>query len=90
MLECKSGQQAAAREVPGVIERESAQQARQRVAAGRREEENDQQRARHKTLGVVERKSAQQAFGELWLNLNPSLVKLQRSGVTCCRQYQII
>ena len=30
------------------------------------------------------------AFGELWLNLNPSLVKLQRSGVTCYRQYQII
>jgi hypothetical protein len=30
------------------------------------------------------------AFGELWLNLNPSLVKLQRSGVTCCRQYQIL
>ncbi len=29
-------------------------------------------------------------FGELWLNLNPSLVKLQRSGVTCRRQYQII
>jgi hypothetical protein len=30
------------------------------------------------------------AFGELWLNLNPSLVKLQRSGVTCHRQYQIL
>jgi hypothetical protein len=30
------------------------------------------------------------AFGEFWLNLNPSLVKLQRSGVTCRRQYQII
>jgi hypothetical protein len=30
------------------------------------------------------------AFGELWLNLNPSLVKLQRSGVTCRRQYQIL
>jgi hypothetical protein len=30
------------------------------------------------------------AFGELWLNLIPSLVKLQRSGVTCCRQYQIL
>jgi hypothetical protein len=30
------------------------------------------------------------AFGELWLNLNSSLVKLQRSGVTCHRQYQII
>jgi hypothetical protein len=30
------------------------------------------------------------AFEELWLNLNPSLVKLQRSGVTCCRQYQIL
>jgi hypothetical protein len=30
------------------------------------------------------------AFGELWLNLNPSLVELQRSGVTCRRQYQII
>jgi hypothetical protein len=29
------------------------------------------------------------AFGELWLNLNPSLVELQRSGVTCRRQYQI-
>ncbi len=30
------------------------------------------------------------AFGKLWLNLNPSLVQLQRSGVTCCRQYQIL
>jgi hypothetical protein len=30
------------------------------------------------------------AFGELWLNLNPSLVELQRSGVTCRRQYQIL
>jgi hypothetical protein len=30
------------------------------------------------------------AFGELWLNLNPSLVELQRSGVTCHRQYQIL
>jgi hypothetical protein len=30
------------------------------------------------------------AFGELWLNLNPSLVELQRLGVTCCRQYQIL
>ncbi len=30
------------------------------------------------------------AFGELWLSLNPSLVKLQRSGVTCRRQYQIL
>jgi hypothetical protein len=30
------------------------------------------------------------AFGGLWLNLNPSLVKLQRSGVTCRRQYQIL
>ncbi len=30
------------------------------------------------------------AFGELWLNLNPSLVKLQRSSVTCHRQYQIL
>jgi hypothetical protein len=30
------------------------------------------------------------AFGEFWLNLNPSLVKLQRSGFTCRRQYQIL
>ncbi len=30
------------------------------------------------------------AFGELWLNINPSPVKLQRSGVTCRRQYQIL
>ena len=30
------------------------------------------------------------AFRELWLNLNPSLVELQRSGVTCRRQYQIL
>jgi hypothetical protein len=30
------------------------------------------------------------AFGELWLNLNPSLVELQRSGITCSRQYQIL
>jgi hypothetical protein len=30
------------------------------------------------------------AFEELCLNLNPSLVKLQRSGVTCHRQYQIL
>jgi hypothetical protein len=30
------------------------------------------------------------AFGELWVNLNPSLVELQRTGVTCCRQYQIL
>jgi hypothetical protein len=30
------------------------------------------------------------AFGELWLNLNPSLVELQRSGVTCRRLYQIL
>ena len=30
------------------------------------------------------------AFGQLWLNLNPSLVELQRSGVTCHRQYQIL
>ena len=30
------------------------------------------------------------AFGELWFNLNASLVKLQRSGVTCHRQYQIL
>jgi hypothetical protein len=30
------------------------------------------------------------AFGELWLNLNPSLVELQRSGVPCHRQYQIL
>ena len=30
------------------------------------------------------------AFGEFWLNLNPSLVDLQRSGFTCCRQYQIL
>jgi hypothetical protein len=29
-------------------------------------------------------------FRELWLNLNPSLVELQRSGVTCRRQYQIL
>ncbi len=33
---------------------------------------------------------AEVAFGELWLNLNPSLVELQRSGVTCRRQYQIL
>jgi hypothetical protein len=32
----------------------------------------------------------QAAFGELWFNLNPSLVELQRSGVTCHRQYQIL
>jgi hypothetical protein len=30
------------------------------------------------------------AFGELWLNLNPSLVELQKSGVTCRKQYQIL
>jgi hypothetical protein len=30
------------------------------------------------------------AFGEPWFNLNLSLVELQRSGVTCHRQYQII
>jgi hypothetical protein len=30
------------------------------------------------------------AFGELWLNFNPSLVELQRSGATYHRQYQII
>jgi hypothetical protein len=30
------------------------------------------------------------AFGELWFNLNPSLVKSQRSGVTCHREYQIL
>jgi hypothetical protein len=29
------------------------------------------------------------AFREHWLNLNPSLDELQRSGVTCHRQYQI-
>jgi hypothetical protein len=30
------------------------------------------------------------AFEELWLNLNPSLVELQRSVVTYRRQYQIL
>ncbi len=74
MAERQSGQQAAAREVPGLVERKSAQQAaareklavkewesRQGSAAGRREEENDQQHAGRKTPGVVEFKSAQQA-----------------------------
>ncbi len=45
-----------------MVEHESTQQARQRAAAGRREEENGQQRTRCKTLGVVECKSAQQAL----------------------------
>jgi hypothetical protein len=31
-----------------------------------------------------------QSFRELCLNLNPSLVELQRSGVTCRRQYQCL
>jgi hypothetical protein len=31
-----------------------------------------------------------QSFGELCLNLNPSLVELQRSGVTCHRHYQCL
>ncbi len=73
-----------------MVEHKSAQQAEQRLAAGRREEENDQQWARRETPGLVEWESAQRVFGELWLNLNPSLVKLQRPGVTCHRQYQII
>jgi hypothetical protein len=30
------------------------------------------------------------AFRELWLDFNPSLIQLQRSGVTCHRQYQIL
>ncbi len=44
-----------------MVERESAQQAGQHAAAGRREEKNDQQCTRHKTQGVVECESAQQA-----------------------------
>jgi hypothetical protein len=44
-----------------VVERKSAQQAGQCVAAEKREEENDQQSARRKTPVVVERKSAKQA-----------------------------
>jgi hypothetical protein len=42
VLECGSGKQAAARQVPGLVEHKLAQRVGQCVAAGRREKENDQ------------------------------------------------